>query len=1202
MGLRLVMGRAGSGKSELCLREIAAELEARPDGYPLIYIVPEQATFQAEYALATKYGLKGMLRAQVLSFRRLAWKLMQEVGGGKRLFIDDTGKSMVLRRALEKRRKELKVFRPAGEQGGALDNLVQLYNELKRSCIEISGLREAFRNHLAAGEGLPSLFKGKMSDLLLLLEEAESQLAGKYLDAEDYLTLLALEMPASAFLKGAEVWVDGFYGFTAQEYQVLEGLFKLCERVTVTACLDRDCLPGEKLDELDPFYPAALTCQNLQQRALSRSVSVEKVILNGGTPPRFKDSPDLAHLERELQHYPVEPYKGSVAALWLAAAVNRRCEVESLAREIIALVRDGGHRWRDMAVITGSLDAYCDIISGVFGDYEIPFFLDQKRRVIHHPLVEFIRSSLEVVNRNWRYEAVFRCIKSEFLFPLVKDEGQRLKWRERADRLENYVLAFGIRGAAWLREEPWEFRLRDTLEEAGEEEEKITAGEEAFLRLINDTRLKLCRPLFRFQESYKAARTVEERTAALYWLLTEVGAAERLELWSREALEKGDPEKAREHLQVYKGILELMDQLVELMGKEQVSAALYTGIVEAGLEALRLSLVPPSLDQVFVGDVERSRPGEARFVFILGANDGMLPSRSRDDGFLSEEERDVVSGWGLEIAPGRRRRLLDEQFLLYMALTRASRGLRVSYSLADEEGRALVPSLLVSHLQELFPALREELLAAEPGEESAAGAGECGGAGVDAKVKAEKLLQYIAHPRRALSHLAVQLSRWKKEEEIHPLWWDVYNWYAGEEAWRRLAGHLLGGLFYDNREEPLALETSRQLYGKKLRAGVSRLEQFRSCPFSHFISYGLRLRERQIYRLELPDIGRFFHAALRNFAATLQEKGLEWGELNRESCLQLAAEEVERLVPRLQREILLSSSRYRYLGEKMKETVGRAVLALGEQARHSSFKVAGLELSFGPEELLPGLVIELENGCRLELAGRIDRVDLARDREGRAYLRVIDYKSGRTELKIPEVYYGLSLQMLVYLDVLLAGAYAWLQETALPAGMLYFRVHTPVVNASPGRLPDPAEVEKMMRRRFKMKGLVLEDREIVRMMDGSLQKGQSEIIPVGLTADGRFHKNSAIITKERLELLRRHVRRLIEETAGEITGGQVEIRPYRLGKSNACRYCPYKAICQFDTSLEGNSYRVLKSEKAERIWYYLEKNREGEGGGEDGEQ
>lgn len=1188
MGLRLVLGRAGSGKGEFCRQEIGAQLREDPAGFPLLYIVPAQATFQAEYALFAGSGMGGSMRAQVFSFRRLAWKVMQEVGGSKRLFIDDLGKGMVLRKVLEKNRPDLKVFKHAGEHGGVLENLVELSNELKRAGVTVSQLRETFLNRLAAGEKLPALFKDKMNDLLLLLTAAMEELGDQYLDAEDYLDLLATQAAQSSFLKGAAIWLDGFHQFTNQEHGVLTALLRVSRAVTITLCLDGERPPGEQPDELDPFFPAAQAYQKLLRTAAACRFPVEKIVLKERAPSRFHGRPELAHLERNLFHYPVNSYAGETAGfLSLVAAPNRRSEVESLAREIIRRTRDENYRWRDFAVICSSLDDYRDMIATVFGDYDIPFFLDQKRSVLHHPLVEFIRSALEVVNRNWRYSAVFRCFKTEFLFPLDQPKTRRQKWREKTDQLENYVLACGIQGEAWRQAGPWRFSMRDTLDPGAEQadEEKLLSAEAAYLQLIQATRQKLGGPLLHWEKEFKAAATVKGKTTALYGLLAKNNVWERLELWSREALESGNPERAREHLQVYKGVIALFDQLVELMGGEKCGTALYARLVETGLESLRLGLVPPSLDQVFVGDLDRSRPGPVKHGYLLGANDGMLPAPPREDGIFSDEEREIAGGWGLELVPGGRRRLLDEQFLIYTALTRAVDGLRVSYSLGDEEGRTLLPSLLIVHLKELFPFLAEEFLNMEPGS---------GGADANAlEQKAEALLAYIAHPRRALSHLAVQLSRWKKGEVLHPFWWDLYNWYAVEKTWRAEAEKLLDGVFYRNIEQPLHAATSRRLYGPHLRASVSRLELFRACPFAHFVTYGLRLQERPVYRLEAPDIGRFFHAVLRNFTLSLQEKGLSWGELEKEECLQLVAAEVEHLVPRLQQEILLSSGRYRYLAGKLKDTVGEAALILGEQDRHSSFKPVGVELFFGKGGTIPGMKLELDDGSRVELIGRIDRVDLARDREGRAYLRVIDYKAGRTGFSLAEVYHGLALQLCVYLDVVLLYAPQWLQVETLPGGLLYFRVHAPLI-----RVPcplSPEEIEKESRKRYKMKGMVLADTEVARLMDSSLQAGYSAYIPVGLTKKGDFYQNSAIFTAERYASLRGYLRRLIKVTVQDIAGGEVAIFPYSLGKSKACTYCPHRAICQFDLALAENEYRLLREEKAETIWTGLEKIQKGAG-------
>lgn len=1200
MGLRLVYGRAGMGKSRLCRQEIIAALRKSQAGYPLLYIVPEQATFQAEYALFAASGLGGAMRAQVLSFRRLAWKVLQEVGGGNRLFIDDLGKSMVLRKVLEKHRSALRVFKHAGEQGGVLENLVEVANELKRAGITVAQFRQTYEQRIRAGGKLPVLFKEKVGDLLFILETAAKEMGAQYWDAEDYLDLLAAQAARSSLLKGAALWVDGFAHFSNQEHSVLAALLSISRAVTVSLCLDREVLPGEELDELDPFYPAALTCRKLLQQALDSRIPVKKIFLKDRHYSRFNDHPALAHLERNLFRYPEKAYREQPDSLYLAAAPNRRCEVESLAREMIRRCRDGGYRWRDMAVISSGLDNYRDMIATTFGDYDIPFFLDQKRTVLHHPLVEFMRSALEIINRNWRYSAVFRCFKTEFLFPSAGDEAVQQKWRERTDQLENYVLAFGIQGGLWRAEAPWGFWGHDTIdaveERAGEAPGKAEA---AYLQLLQTTREKLSRPLLRLEEKFKTSPTVKGKTTALYELLMETGAWERLEFWSKQALERGNPEKARAHLQVYKGVIDLFDQLVEIMGEERITVSLYARLVETGLENLRLTLVPPSLDQVFVGDLERSRPGPVKFVFLLGANEGLLPAPPPEDGIFSDEEREIAGRWGLELAAGGRRRLLDGQFFIYRALTQATDGLWVSYPLADEEGRALLPSLLIAHFQELFPSLPEESLALEPcpgGVEETTGGLE---------YPATALLPFLAHPRRALSHLAVQLSRWQKGAALHPFWWAVYNWYAAEKSWHAGASRLLGGIFYQNREKPLHATAGLQLYGAALQASISRLELFRACPFAHFVTYGLRLRERQVYRLEAPDVGRFFHAVLRNFTLSLQKQNLTWGELSKEECLQLVETEVEQLMPKLQQRILFSSERYRYLAGKLKETVGEAALILGEQDRCSSFKPVGAELSFGSGGTLPGINLKLSAGRRMELSGRIDRVDLAFDRGGRAYIRILDYKTGPTGLHLAEVYHGLALQLFTYLDVVLHSTPEWLQVEALPGGILYFRVHAPLIS-TPHPLSPPA-VEKEIRKAYKMKGLILQDTEVARLMDSSLQTGHSAFIPVGLNKKGGFYRNSAIFQAEHYALLRDYLRRLLKTTAEAITGGEVAIAPYRLGKNTACTYCPHRAICQFDLALQENDFRILTNEPAAKIWSELagasvkkDDQEKEQGGGEQG--
>ncbi len=1181
MTLRLLLGRAGSGKTALCLQEMEAELRRGQDGPSLIYLVPEQAAFQAEYALASLPGLGGTMRAQVLSFRRLAWRILQETGGGRRLYIDDAGKGMVLRKVLERHKSSLAIFRHAGEKPGLMHDLVLLYNELRRARISVFQLKEAWSRQTEA-PGAGGLLGKKLQEVALIMEEAEQELCTHYVDAEDTLLMMALKLPQSFFARGALVWVDGFYGFTQLEFLVLESLLRQSGKMTLTLCLERDYPQGETVDELNPFYNSAVTCQHLHHLAATCGIAATQTVLpqkDSALMPRFKNNLPLAHLEQHLHSFPAIPFSPDENAnawsppIHLVAAPGRRSEVEAVAREIVTLVRDDHYRFREIAVVAHNLEQYEDLIVPVFQDYGIPLFLDQKRTVLHHPLVEFIRSALEVVNGNWHPEAVFRCIKSGFLFPVLTEGEQRQRWRDRAAMLENYVLAFGIRGSHWRSEQAWNYTKRDTLEQ---EDPDPSRNETAFLEKIDRARRIFSEPLLRFQDGFRAATLVKERVKVLYALLEVVSAGKQLQLAAAQAREKGEPEKSREQEQVYQGILDLMDQLVEIMGEEKVNATFFARLIDAGLSSLRLGLVPPSLDQVLVGNLERTRPGKLRALFLMGVNDGVLPSRPGGEAIFSERERETLQAQGFPLSPGPKRRLLDEEFLIYIALTRARDRLWVSYSLADAEGRALLPSMLFTRLQELFPGLVEEMPAVEPPGDNYSPAET----GEDEIAAAASVLPFVFHPRQTLSHLAVQLGRWKDGKSLHPLWWEVYNWYVcgGEkEALRRL----LGGLYFRNVETALTVQTSRKLYGSRLQASASRLERFRFCPFAHFAAYGLRLQQRAQYGLEAPDMGRFFHVALRNVACVLQEQQRHWSDCKGDELLHLVSTEVEKLLPRMQREILLSSRRYNHLAKKMEETVGRAVLYLAEHDRRSAFKPLAVEIGFGRDNELPPLSLTLPDGSPVDVVGRIDRVDGARSAADNLYLRVIDYKSGATDLSLVEVFHGLSLQLLLYLDAALTNAALLFQSPVnpdaaiMPAGMFYFRVFDPLLRSSGPCTPDNIEAELL--KLFKLKGKILAEPAVVQLMDNELQSGHSKIIPAGLSKKGELYRVKSLLTAAEFEQLRHHIRSLVAETATGILQGSLDISPFKLGQKKACTYCLYKPVCQFDLLLKENCFRLLGS-------------------------
>jgi len=1316
VSVQFVIGRAGSGKSAYCLEDIRRELLAEPAGDPLVLLVPEQASFQAEHALVTTPGLAGIVRAQVLSFRRLAYRVLQETGGPHRRPIDDIGKKMMIARILDACKEQLRMFGYAAGQQGTIESFLEMINELKRCDLTPDKLALLLGGIFQEGTGIPSADRrlhDKLHDLLIVYRQYDEALNARYFDAEDIPAVVARQAGASDFLRRARIWIDGFHGFTPRELTVLRALMRYAREVRIALCLDRTYEAWEAPNELDLFYPTAMTMVRLLRIAEEEGVQVlEPIVLPPPEESRFLRRPMLSHLEKHLFRPKPAVYSGVIASftrdlrqgplaggresgdaphgpagaaandaesaaeaadsaaynadsmgeIKICRAVNRRAEMEGVAREIVRLAREEGCRWREIAVMVRDLETYAEPLANVFESYGIPFFMDHKRTVTHHPLVELVRSALDAVTDGWKYDSVFRFVKTGFLLPPDAERHDRSTtgpagtdaiaaaahgsapggaanagpgpeteqaagneagtfpgsaldevaaaadgtgpagapytgagWTEAdaepidqaaMDELENAVLAYGIQGRRWKEPFPtlgsYDAAFGTDIggfggnggaaaaTEAGDvglggSGTNGAAGAAARYRRLEAARRAVVRALEPLERRLAAAHTVRDHVEALYALLVDVGAARRLERLAERALDEGNPEKAREHTQIWGRVMDVFDQLVEILGDQETDPERFQKLIDAGLDSIRLGLVPPSLDQVLVGSIGRTRSANIRCCFVLGVNDGVFPQAVKEDGWLSEPERERLIASGIELSPGSRRKLLDEQFLIYTALTSPEDRLWLSFPISDEEGKPLLPSEIIRRVRKMFPGLTETFLYPDP----------------PAALGETDHLPYISRPEQAMSLLAVQLRQWLRGLEISPVWWDVYNWAASDPGWRPRWLGMRRALFYANEARPLSRESSLALYGSRIRASVSRMETFASCPFSHFAAYGLRLAERRVYRLEAPDIGQLFHAALGMLLFRLgqEESGLE--RLTAEERRERAAAIVDELAPGLQGRILLSTRRYAHIARKLKRIVGQAAVMLGEQAQRGRFVPVGLEMAFGDGGELPPLRFRLDNGCEMEIVGRIDRVDAAMTDDG-LLVRIIDYKSSRTTLRLPDVFYGLSLQMLTYLDVVLTHAERWLGRPANPAGVLYFHVHQPLLQKK-NAVPEH-EAERELFRRYQMKGWVTADPEVVRMMDSGLEKGRSDIIPVALKADGEFYKTSSVITEEQWQALREHVRATIRRIGTDITDGKVSVSPYRKGNASACDFCPYRPVCQFDPDVPGGGYVQLQDKPPEQWW------------------
>ncbi len=1155
MGIRFLLGRSGTGKSGRSLDEIKEKLIDNPQGRPIFYIVPDQMTFQQEYALFNGQDIHGSIRGQVTSFSRLAWRVLQQTGGGTRQFISSIGIQMMLRKIIEEKESEWNVFQKALEKQGFLQQLEKMITEFKRYRItpEMLYMQIEQMNQFVHKESGEAALSGKLNDLSYIYENLVHALQGKYIDSEDQLQLLAEKIKDATLLEDAEIYLDGFHRFSPKELLVVEALMKKCKSVTIALTIDNP--EEEELSELDLFYQTKETYQTLKTIALENSIGVDETVVLDPANGRFKERPYFAHLEQNFDVRPAPEYNGKVP-LQIAEAVHPRAEVEGAAQEILRLVREEDYRFQDMAVFIRQSDMYHDLIDTIFSDYDIPVFIDEKRTMLNHSLIEFIRSVLDIVEGNWRYDAIFRVLKTGFIpstdkkYPLTNDA---------IDELENYVLEYGIRSRErWIGDKQWIFqRFRGFDQSAQTDTEKETQ------KRINAYRNQVVQALQKFDKEIRKADTISGLCETVYLLIEQLGVPQRLEQVREMYDAEGQIEKAREQEQVWDAVIQLFDEMVELAGNETMNLDTFRTTLEAGFDSLTFSHVPPSMDHVIVGTIDRSRISGMKCSFLLGVNDGVWPMKPAAEGMINEQERELLAGHGIQLAESSKRQLLDDWFYMYVAFTSATNYLWLSYPLSDEEGKSKMPSQLIKRMEDLFPSCSNHLLLQDPDELTDAD-------------------RFITTPVKTRAALTAQLARSRKGYPVKPVWWHVLNWYIENHPKYSTTYTILQSLYYQNRPINLTKETTEQLYPKQVKASVSRLESYYRCSYQHFAKYSLKLDERKTYKLDAPDIGQLFHEALKKITEWIQAEGKDFSQLSKSDSAGYAQKAVDNLAPILQHQILHSSNRYKYIQQKLQEVITRATYILSEQSRQSDFSPVGLELGFGFDDnkALPPVTMQLDNGFELMLRGRIDRVDKALHNED-LFLRIIDYKSSAKGLNLVEVYYGLALQMLTYLDVVLSHSEEWLGAKATPAGVLYFHVHNPMVSGKLKMADD--EIEKEIFKKYKMQGLLLSDEQIVKMMDTSLESGTSQVIPAGMKKNGDFYSSSKVADNETFSSLQQHIHHLMMQAGIDMTSGGVHLNPFQHKQSTACTHCPFLSVCQFDPILEENNYRKLTDLKDDEI-------------------
>ena len=1114
MSFRIIYGRAGTGKSEYCYKEIAQKIKKENK---ILIITPEQFSFTAEKKLMDAIDTQAVFNAEVVTLSRMAYRVISEIGGKNETNLSKCGKAMLIYSILSNNKNELKFLGKTDENVDMLDTAI---TEFKKHGISVEQLKQEIENQ----EDI--YLKNKLQDLNVVYSGFEEQLAGKYIDETDLLTILAENIDKTDMFKDAVIYIDEFAGFTSQEYHIIEKLIQIAKQVTITICTDG--LHEIKNPDTDIFYSNEVTVTKLLEVAQNCDVKIEEIKLE--ETYRFKNS-ELKHLEKNLYENKPQKYNSQIKNIQLFLAKNQYSEIEEVARNVLKLVRDEGYRYRDISIITKNIATYSSLARAIFDKYDIPIFIDENRDLNQNIVIQYILGILEIFIKNWSYEAVFNYIKTGFS-NIEEDD---------IFKLEKYCLKWGIKQNKWKKEFTY-----------GNYEEK----DKAEIERLEQIRKDLVSPLMNLKHKIDENKTVEGISKAIYEFLVEQQIYEKVQIKIQELNEIGQIDLANEYESSIQTIIEILDEIVLVFKDDKITIDKYNQILKIGFKNSSLTKIPGTQDQVIMGDVDRSRSHKVKAIFIIGLNDGEFPSVRKDEGFLNDADREVLKQNGIELAKGTIDKLYEDSFNIYKAFTTAEEKLYLLYSSSDMQGKALRPSMLINKIKKIYPMLQEQSDVIERRSE-------------------------ILNKKTTYEELIINLSKLKEQDSIEKLWYYIYDYYQKNSEWNEKLKQSLKGLEYTNIPDKIDQNNIDRLYGNTLITSISKLERYRSCPFSYYLQYGLKIKPQEELKIQTLNTGTFIHEVIDEFFGTVREVGIKLEEITEEQLSEIINKIIDSKLGQNKNYIFTSTAKYRALVIRLKKIIKKALKYIIGTIVQSRFEVLGTEVEFGEKGKYKPIRLTLEDGKRIEIIGKIDRIDTAQGEDGK-YLRIIDYKSSAKNIDLNEVYAGLQIQLLTYLDA------ACKEEDLMPAGVLYFSMLEQMIK-SDKRL-EQEEIEEKIRANFKMKGLILADVKVVKLHDKNLQNGNSALVPAYIGKDGELsEKKTSGVTAEQFKDLQKYMYTIIKQISKEILGGNIDLKPYYKDKKTPCKYCDYKSICSFNMGGCENSYNYIDKKSKEEILSKLSK-------------
>lgn len=1132
MSLQFIIGPSGSGKSNYLYEKIITESYEKEDEN-FIFIVPEQSGVAVERELITRHKNHGIINIEVLSFARLAYSILEETGNSNIPAMDDLGKSLLLRKLTGEIKDQLKVVGSQMEKTGYINEIKSVISEFMQYKISVEQVEE----FAVQCEG-KRLLQLKIQDMAKIYESFLKHRGENCITSEELLTVLAGVMETSEKVKNSSFFLDGFTGFTPVQMQVVEKLLLLGKNVYIAITAGKHMDLASEIKPYELFAMSKKMYQSVERLAKDGNVPIfSPIVLSENKKRRYEDNEELSFLERKLFRYDKETYDLPTERIRVHACMNPKSELELCGLQMKELIAKG-YRYREMAIIVGEVEEYAKYAKEVFQKYHIPVFVDAKRPFMGNVMVQFILAAIRVVERDYRYEDVVQFLKT----------GVTGFTMEEVDELENYIRAFSIRGKKKY-ESKW-LQTGVSVTNTAEELEKINENRE---RLVNSFAT-----LYTTLRSKKS--TVKDKTLALYQFICSFELYQKMQEYVEKFEADAQMTLAKEYTQVYEKVMAVLEKMVALLGGEKISIKDYADILKAGFEEMRIGVIPQGTDVVSLGDLERSRLENIKVLFVLGVNDGKIPQKSQNKGIFSELEREEMARNSFELSPTSKQQSFIQRFYLYMQLTKPKDCLYLSYAKVNGQGESLKPSYLITTIKKMYPrvSFTEEM-------------------------DREKI-EYVCTPESSFSILAQGLNQFrniqnKGQKEITEEFIALFDWYSSKEEYRKDLDKLIQAFYYSNSQTEISRAAAQMLYGNVINNSVTRLEKFANCAYAHFLMYGLQLKEREVYEFTRAELGTILHEALDIFSKKLEQSQYGWFDVSEEFMYQLSNEAVDESILKNQSMYFYENYRDRYRIERAKQLMRTTVATLAGQARKGKFIPKQYEFTFSAKDKGKDFEIAVSKEELLRLQGRIDRIDTF-ETEDKVYVKVIDYKSGNTSFQLDAMYYGLQLQLVLYMDAAMKSVQKETDKQVVPAGIFYYHCDDPYVDGERG---DTKElVSKRKAELLKMDGIVNDADGVVELLDKEFVT-KSDVIPVGRNKDGSFSKASKIVSEEEFREMMSYVNQKITALGKDMFQGNVKIQPSEFDKRTACDFCNYKSVCKFDKKVPGFGYEKRKAMTKEEV-------------------